>query len=399
MGGMAPFLLPSARGTWRFQGVLCMRHHVVFWSLVGLTGCIFQGEDFAPRPPSCETCDVERSAPKVDMAGPDQDRTDMCLALPVCEPGETQVASCDQGDCREVTSCGTTIGCLPECGPTPAPVCAPDFMSIGGPCPNNVAQEDCYELTWTNCREETVPTNTFCLRRPPEDMCDAEPACGPGREEVFQCSGDEVCEAVSACGQTILCEPQKACPGPLPHTLACGPGERQILSECPHNIADCRRLSDASVDCIAPGEFRGSCIGEPDPISCEVGFEVSCPQGFVKSDCSSGAVCHVVRACGTITMCEQREPDACVNEQARCAPGEALGPVCRVGEAACQAASVCSGQSPGGCRPTCADGQSACPQGFVEKRACEPGRDMCFVTNACTTRDDVACDGEDWLYR
>jgi hypothetical protein len=138
----------------------------------------------------------------------------VCLALPVCDPGETaheRVEECPaDASCREVTLCGTTIWCEAPAFCLAVPACEPGETA-------HPRLEDC--PIGVTCREETVCGSTiWCAGGA---LCLAVPTCEEGETahaNVSECPADASCREVTVCGSTNWCSSTDApaCAGENP---------------------------------------------------------------------------------------------------------------------------------------------------------------------------------------
>ena len=97
-----------------------------------------------------------------------------CQAAPACGSDQVEVDSCEEGDesCQAVTMCEQTIYCRE------------------GEHRDHEDEDHDHE---DDDQEDDV-------------TCQAAPACGPDQMEVEACEeGDEACEEVTLCEQTIYC--------------------------------------------------------------------------------------------------------------------------------------------------------------------------------------------------
>lgn len=159
---------------------------------VGLAAVLFGG---------CETTII---------ADGDDDDPQCCLAEPVCPEGSVQVEACPNGgNCFSEEACCSEILCQvldQNCGAVP--VCEPYETQV----------ESCDGLSGMECRSVTLCGSTiYCAA---EVFCDGYPTCDPGDEEVADCLEQESCYVAERCGASILCRdaalPQHGCPPDMP---------------------------------------------------------------------------------------------------------------------------------------------------------------------------------------
>lgn len=245
--------------------------------------------------------------------------------------------------------------------------------------------------------DQALPDGTFAPEDPtPSPIvpdCDAVPSCPPGYDQVEICSENAICDPVTECGQTILCE-------------VCPPGGGLVCPEGMYEVAVC--TNDGS--CFGISDCSGSINCE----SCDV-----CPDGMIR-----------VAACPPDTRCHQCQGDGdglfpiCAPEGAvRCPPHtvEIEGcppddPLCWVlddGTAClselCPVNVPCGGleaQPVDACRPDalgcfertlcgealvcevvshdCDDCEPSCPEGWESVQRCAPdGRECMRIAECC----------------
>lgn len=131
-----------------------------------------------------------------------------CLAMPVCDDGETQVDSesdclADDAVCYENSVCGSTIWCT---GPSPTTACLDD--SECGTFETCDTINFCDGFGGGGGQGDAAPAVCYgrCIV---QDQCEAYPSCGQDEVEVSGPSGclqdDAVCYEATLCGSTIWC--------------------------------------------------------------------------------------------------------------------------------------------------------------------------------------------------
>ncbi|RAL20116.1 hypothetical protein DL240_18575 [Lujinxingia litoralis] len=221
--------------------------------------------------------------------GGDADQQDTCLALPSCQEGYEEVATCEGVEgCVEETLCGESIACAPAAGCTAEPTCAEYEDEV----------DACGESA--TCREVSECGKTIVCET--HDTCAALPECQSGSEEVDSCEGRESCEAVTVCDTTIYCAEVES-GGCNPADYLCPMGmERVEGSECIVDLGlDSDMMCFTSKAC--PGEdvfCRGSVV------DCTQSYEV-CPAGFGLADAceATDGSCGVSVVCQDVSACER----------------------------------------------------------------------------------------------
>lgn len=184
-------------------------------------------------------------------------QNNQCDALPVCPSNFTESPACtrDGRECKQVTTCGTTITCVADdsCLFSPeapdAPSCPPAYIEVDS-CPPN---SDCKRI------DGECGAVTFCLRDAP---CPdgAAFACPDDYVPVERCDEDlESCMATTICGQTLYCYYD----GPMCESIApqCPEGSRHVPScdgadadpdqcpECADGSCSTERFCDITLTC------------------------------------------------------------------------------------------------------------------------------------------------------
>ena len=237
---------------------------------------------------------------------PDPDCRDVqCLALPTCQPGQTQIdaqACMEAGDrCGSVSMCGETVHCLK------ADVLCPQVVGREPFCPaDTTAVEVCPE--GASCMEvrgtgDKCHLTKLCQTSPDPFRCTALPTCGEGQEEVSLATCEAAadgCEEKTMCGTTIGCLHNSGiCVQSIGQDPVCPTGTVAV-DDCPE---------DAS--CVLAWGTRDRCSkwqvcqSSPDPISCtalptcgEGQEEVSVATCEVAADgCEEKAMCGTTIGC------------------------------------------------------------------------------------------------------
>ena len=220
----------------------------------------------------------------------------------------------------------------------------------------------------------------------PEQSCDAEPVCPRGYDQVQACEDGGVCETVTTCGDSILCQtcPPGAgfvCPEGMYEVDACtNDGSCFGITDCSGTIMceSCDVCPEGMIrvpDCL-PDVPCFRCEGDGDGLfpACAPEDQVRCPPHTSQvDDClEDDPLCWVLNdgtACLS-TLCPVRSPcggleaepvDACAPDSLGCFErtlcGDAL--TCEVVSHDCD-----------DCEPSCPDGYSQVPQCVPDGRHC-----------------------------
>lgn len=245
--------------------------------------------------------------------------------------------------------------------------------------------------------DAALPGDPIPLPEPapePEQNCDAEPVCPPGYDQVEVCEQSAICETVTECGGSILCQicPPGAglvCPnGTYEVDLCTNDGACFEISDCGGSIAceSCDVCPDGMirVQACPPGAACHQCDGDNDgtfPI-CAPEDAVRCPpQTTQVDDClEDDPLCWVLDdgvACRS-NICPVRNPCGGVeaNPVAACAE-DALGCFERT---ICGESLTCEVVS-----HDCDDCEPSCPMGYSRVQQCAPnGRPCLHIAECCT---------------
>ena len=295
--------------------LLCMSGAASFF-----VGCIAENpnggpEDFGGVPAmTCSPAELKKACPG------------MQVSIDPCMRGETDCIDAVASVCEN----GPRLYCRPfeECRPI-----AQDFSCESG-------TESCDPDTDDACTIQfegdgrCTPT-VYCK---PTQQCEAEPGCPAGSSlSERPCEpGEQACDEVSLCGQTIFCR-EDVCDQEPPQ---CDPWETSEIRE---------PCADWEEDSCRALNFCSSTIYCRQPEDCPTGPEslIGCPQGFV--------MCHPDNPDANPENCELHQERAWCSPALYCAPAE------------CEA-------------------EPECPEGFedIEER-CAPGDPQCLVVRECET--------------
>ena len=254
-----------------------------------------------------------------------------CVALSACEIDEEIVmtspsSSCESEQLSEPNSlceesgmmlatqaeCDAGLVCqmlsaTSECGEEVTALCHmpsdPECLEDGYVPPDAICEAEGLVLaTDEECEDNdvcrTITSNgpcdmifeTFC--KEPEDQCLALPACSPGTVPSTPCfRGEESCETVTMCEETISCRPELACNA----APDCDEGEVASRFACEEGEDDCSAITM----CADTIFCRPDALCRATP---------SCGEGEVESmePClatESPMACRAVSMCGTTIVC------------------------------------------------------------------------------------------------
>ncbi|RVU41409.1 hypothetical protein EA187_18875 [Lujinxingia sediminis] len=292
---------------------------VMFLASALIAGC-------SSDPDVDEPADVGQEDVLPDEDAGDAGAQDACLALPSCDEGFEEVASCEGLDsCDEVTLCGTTIFCAEAGSCTDVPVCAADEAEVES-C-NGYADEDCRAVD--ACDEQVL-----CV--PQEATCDVDLAgCDDTFTKVESCEGVDGCIELSACGETYGCSPQIDICDALP---VCEAAEVQVDS-C-DGQDECREVSMCGTTIYCASRAPGEC--DPASYTCPAGLEAVAPE-----DCTVDLGPDADRMCFIVELCPE------VNAYCR-------GPVV-----------------------DCTTNYDVCPEGYTPREDCNEAAGECGTTLIC----------------